>query len=176
MIPSTPSGGAFGISTRADWLHRLCEECRISDASTASRRAASRRSARYQKSDLPASCLQAFLNSTQRRGNWCALANSSMVEPDSFPSKERSAAETRFSILNVQSEDSFRSRECSTATRGIPYHSFAVPFGQETVSRNAVSSNASTSCVMPQSNASCPAESSSASCFGKRRRSLPARA
>jgi hypothetical protein len=44
-----------------------------------------------------------FLNSPQRAGNPCTLANSSMIEPSSFPSKERSAAETVCNILNVQS-------------------------------------------------------------------------
>lgn len=54
---------------------------RMSEASTANCRASLRRSGRYQKSARATSRLQIFLSSSQRAGNWCLLANSSMVRP-----------------------------------------------------------------------------------------------
>ena len=60
---------------------------------------------------------------------------------------------------------------------GNSYHDSDLPFGQEMVSRKALSSTASTSCGMPQSNASnSPADSTIGFCAGKWRRILPTRA
>src|SRR5579872_343287 len=68
-----------------------------------------------------------------------------------------------------------RSRELHRDWRN-PCQGFSVPFVQETVSRNALSCNASTSCWMPQSNASnCSAESSIGASSGEWRRILPTR-
>jgi hypothetical protein len=130
----------------------------------------------------------AWLRSSLRSSHWCTFGYVLVSKMHLFPrwvqcSKWFGANENIFSV-GVRGRARFRLYTLDVAARSRELHQdwrnhchgFSVLFVQETVSRNALSCNASTSCRMPQSNASnCSAESSTGGSSGQWRRILPTR-